>query len=90
MALFLCVTYMCYIDIFHYLKTLPQNDLGISTLVLQPFCDGSHKSLPEEVGKYQPYRFQVSASKSYMICLCRKTKKPPFCDGSHKQKRATD
>lgn len=47
----------------------------------QPFCDGSHKSVPE-VSK--PQKFSVEDTRDYVLCGCKNTRKGPFCDGSHK------
>ncbi|XP_069763097.1 CDGSH iron-sulfur domain-containing protein 3, mitochondrial-like [Narcine bancroftii] len=48
----------------------------------QPFCDGSHRSIPLVP---TPLRFRVKEEKTVFLCGCKQTKGPPYCDGTHKE-----
>lgn len=50
----------------------------------QPFCDGSHSSIPKEEGEFRPKIFKAEEDKSVWLCVCKQTNNAPFCDGSHK------
>jgi CDGSH-type Zn-finger protein len=46
----------------------------------QPFCDGTHNTLPENI---TPVKFTLEAEKKVWLCQCKQTKTPPYCDGTH-------
>ncbi|XP_055512794.1 CDGSH iron-sulfur domain-containing protein 3, mitochondrial-like isoform X1 [Leucoraja erinacea] len=48
----------------------------------QPFCDGSHKSVPQAP---DPVRFRLENAETVFLCGCKQTKRPPYCDGTHKE-----
>jgi CDGSH iron-sulfur domain-containing protein 3 len=50
----------------------------------QPFCDGTHKTIPEEEGVFKSLKFTAEEEKEVWLCNCKQTKNPPYCDGSHK------
>ena len=51
----------------------------------EPFCDGSHKGIPKEVG-IKKIRFTVEKEGEYYLCGCKQTcnEQKIFCDGTHK------
>ena len=49
-----------------------------------PFCDGTHKTIPEEDGIYKSLKFTAEEDGEVWLCNCKQTKTAPFCDGSHK------
>jgi len=48
----------------------------------QPFCDGSHKQVPDHPG---PMAYKATESKKLFFCACKSTATAPLCDGSHKK-----
>jgi CDGSH iron-sulfur domain-containing protein 3 len=50
----------------------------------QPFCDGKHKTIPEEAGGYKSLKVEFAEEQEVWLCQCKQTKNPPYCDGSHK------
>ena len=47
----------------------------------QPFCDGSHKTIPDR--PFRSLKFIAQKRETVYLCQCKHTKNPPFCDGSH-------
>lgn len=48
----------------------------------QPFCDHSHRALPENQ-PWRSYKFQVHEPVRVELCRCKRTQNPPFCDCKH-------
>jgi CDGSH iron-sulfur domain-containing protein 3 len=49
----------------------------------QPFCDGKHKTIPEDQGVFKSMRVEYDKEQEVWFCQCKQTGNAPFCDGTH-------